>query len=204
MLSLPFRCPRDLPLAVAGARAALQTHGVVALPTETLYGLAVSPEDERAVESLYALKGRTREKSLPVAVACLDQLDAIALLPAVWRPRLAAVWPAPLAVVLHARHQTAAFAETVAVRIPAHELLRSLLARLGPLTVTSANRSGQTPARSAAEVSEWLGHGVALVLDGGDAPGGAPSTLLDLTAVTPTIIRSGAWQMPPGWAQDGD
>jgi L-threonylcarbamoyladenylate synthase len=198
MVTLPFRAPRDVPGAVAATRVVLAEHLVVALPTETFYGLAVRPHDAAAVAALYELKGRGADKALPVAVASIAQLDELVLLGEPWRSRLAAAWPAPLTVVLPSRHPAAAWGDTVAVRVPAHDLLRRLLARVGPLTVTSANPAGAPPAATAGAVAV-LSHGLGLLLDGGATPGGAASTLVDLTVTPPTVLRSGAWQPPPEW-----
>jgi L-threonylcarbamoyladenylate synthase len=201
MFRLTFAAPRDLPLAVAAVRAALAGHGVVALPTETFYGLAVSPDDAAAVDRLLALKGRAAEKALPVAAASLDEVEALGVLAEPWRSRLRAAWPAPLSVVLPARRRLAACGETVAVRVPDHELLRRLLARVGPLTVTSANRAGEPPAATPEEVTQALGTGLAVLLDGGPCPGGRPSTLLDLSSAVPTVLRDGAWAVPRDWLE---
>jgi L-threonylcarbamoyladenylate synthase len=199
MLEAPFFAPEDLPAAVVAVRAALAEHGVVALPTETFYGLAADPEDPVAVGGVYALKGRPGEKALPVVGASLAQLAALASFPGPWVGRLEAAWPAPLTVVVPARRPTAAGGDTLAVRVPAHPLLRGLLAAVGPLTATSANRSGEPPATSPRAVATALGDGLALLLDGGETPGGAPTTLLDLTAVAPRLLRPGRWTAPPEW-----
>ncbi len=199
MLTLAFNTPRDLPLAVSATRSALATHGVVGLPTETFYGLAVDPHDAVAVARLHELKGRPHDKALPLAVSSLEQADALAVLDEPWRSRLKAVWPAPVTVVVPARRELAAFGATVALRIPAQGMLCSLLARVGPLTVTSANPSGGPPTTLPDDVARGLGHGLALLLDGGATPGGAPSTLLDLTVSPPLVLRPGAWQVPREW-----
>jgi L-threonylcarbamoyladenylate synthase len=199
MLRLSFTAPSDLPGAVAAARVALDARAVIALPTETLYGLAVRPEDGVAVEAVFRLKGRGVEKALPVAVSSLEQADTLAELAEPWRSRLSAVWPAPLTVVLRRRGRDGVNAGTVAVRVPAHGLLRRLLARVGPLTVTSANRTGEPPAATAEEVAAALGPELGLLLDGGRTPGGQPSTLLDLTVEPPAVLRCGVWPVPPAW-----
>lgn len=203
MLRQPFVGPHDLPGALQAARAALKSHGVVALPTETFYGLAVTPDDPEAVDRVHALKGRPPEKALPVVGASLAQLERLVVVPEVWRGRLEAVWPAPITVVLRTAGTVAGGAETLAVRVPAHRLLRALLKSVGPLTATSANRSGGPPLASVEEVSRLLGGGLALLLDGGDAPGGLPSTVVDLAHGVPRMVRQGAWQPPPEWGVEG-
>ena len=203
MLRLPFADERDLAGALQAVRNAHREHGVVAVPTETFYGLAVPPDDAVAVERVFALKGRPEEKALPVVGASIAQLEPLVVVPEGWRGRLEAAWPAPLTVVLPAATTLAGGGKTVAVRVPAHPLLRALLASVGPLTATSANRSGGPPLARAAEVARLLRHGLALLLDGGDAPGGLSSTVVDLTRGVPRIVRQGGWQPPPEWGVKG-
>ena len=196
---LPFRRPADLPAAVAAVAEAALRHAVVAIPTETFYGLAVVPHDAVAVARLFAAKGRPAEKALPVVAANLEQVDSLVVLPRRLAERLAKVWPAPLTVVLPRRAAVAWQAETLAVRIPAHPLLRLLLARLGPLTATSANPSGTPPPTLPEQVERTLGEGVELLLDGGVTPGGAPSTLVDFSVSPPILLRQGKFQVPVEW-----
>jgi L-threonylcarbamoyladenylate synthase len=199
--SLPFSYPSHLPAATAAVREALSRHGVVALPTETFYGLAVDPADVDAVARVFAIKGRDATRALLVVVADLEQAAEVAALDGVRRAALAAVWPAPLTVVLPLRRALAAAGgKTIAVRVPAHALLRALLARVGPLTATSANRSGAPPAATAGEVATTLGADLDLVLDGGPTPGGAPSTLVDWAGDRLRVLRAGAFPLPPSWA----
>lgn len=191
---LPFHSPPDLAAAVAAVREVTAAHQVVALPTETFYGLAVPPADQEALARLYRLKQRPAEKLAPVVAANLAQVEALVYLDALWRERLARVWPAPLTVVLPARE-----GGTLAVRVPAHELLRVLLAQVGPRTATSANRSGAPPAATAEEVQAALGDELELLLDGGATPGGAPSSIVDATLTPPRLLRSGAFPVPAEW-----
>lgn len=199
MTRLPFRSDSHLAAAVMACRTAFDRHGVVAIPTETFYGLAVRPDDAAAVEALYALKGRPAEKALPLVVADFAQAEELAVFPPVWAMRLAEVWPAPLSVVAPVRRPLAACRATAAVRVPAHRLLRALLRELGPLTATSANPSGGSAPCSPEEVEEGLGSLLALLLDGGPTPGGAPSTLLDLGIEPPKLLRRGAFELPAEW-----
>lgn len=200
MLRLSFDSPRDLPASVAAVRAVQMTHGIVALPTETSYGLAVDPRDREAVGRVFALKGRDTEKALLVVAGSLAQLDGLVCWPGPWRSRLEAIWPAPVTVILPVRDDLAAAgAATLAVRLPAHALLRSLLLRVGPLTATSANRSGESPLTTARAVTTELGEDLALLLDGGPTPGGAASTLLDVSGARPRLLRPGPWPVPENW-----
>jgi len=198
MNRLPFTHPSHLAAAVDAVRRAAQRHGVVALPTETFYGLAVPPADHLAVTRIFLLKHRPGERALPVVAASPAQLAELVVVPEPWRSKLEAVWPAPLTVVLPAR-RTGGKGTTLAVRVPDHDLLRALLAEVGPRTATSANRSGEAPLASADAVAEALGGGLELLLDGGDTPGGRPSTLVDLTSDVPRLLRRGAWEPPREW-----
>ena len=196
MRLLPFTDAAHVAAAVEAVRGVARAHGVTALPTETFYGLAAPPGDLAAVERIVAVKGRLAEKRFPVVGATLEQLDRLVRLEGPWRGRLAAVWPAPLTVVLPAVSEGGG---TIAVRVPAHPLLRALLAAVGPLTATSANRSG-APARSApGEVERELGADLDLLLDGGATAGGLPSTLVDLTSRPPRLLRAGAFRVPREW-----
>jgi len=200
MKRLPFTAESHLAGAADGVRAALAGGGIVALPTETFYGLAVRPDDETAVRRVYALKGRPADRALLVVAASTAQLAPWVRIASQWRARLEAVWPAPVTVVLaSAGAAAAAGATTLAVRVPAYPLLRELLAEVGPLTATSANASGAPACTRPDDVARALGHGLALLLDGGETPGGAATTLLDLTAEPPRVLRSGAWRPPESW-----
>ena len=198
MRRLPFADGRDLPAALEATLNVRQGHGVVALPTETFYGLAVPPDDPVAVARVFTLKGRPAKKALPIVGASLTQLDALVVFPEAWRGRLQAAWPAPLTVVLPARTGLVG-GGNVGVRVPAHPLLRALLASVGPLTATSANRSGGPPLSRPQDVARLLGDGLALLLDGGEAPGGLPSTVVDLSGAVPRLLRQGVWQVPSEW-----
>jgi L-threonylcarbamoyladenylate synthase len=198
MPRLAFRSPADLPAAVAAARDVLAGHGLIATPTETFYGLSVDPADGQAVARLFALKGRDADRRLLVIGANLEQLGELVEIAPEIRRWLDAVWPAPLSVVLLARRPLAAAGATLAVRVPGHGLLRALLEHTGPLTSSSANRSGAPPATSADGVDEAFGERLDLLLDGGATPGGLPSTLIDACGNELRVLRAGAWPTPPG------
>ncbi|MGD1148619.1 MAG: L-threonylcarbamoyladenylate synthase [Thermoanaerobaculaceae bacterium] len=201
MLRLPFTLKEHLAAAAGAVRSAVAGHGVTAIPTETFYGLAVDPRDNEAVGRVFDLKGRPVEKALLVVGASLAQLERLVVVPPDWRSRLEAAWPAPVTVVLPACSRLAAggAGRTLAVRVPSNDLLRALLEVVGPLTATSANRSGGAPLVSADDVADLLGHGLAVLLDGGDTPGGAPSSLLDLAVDPPRLVRAGPWEPPTAW-----
>lgn len=198
MRVLPFTEPHHLPAAVAAVREVLAKSGVVALPTETFYGLAVNPRDPKAVARVYSIKGREASKALLVVVATLQQAEGLAIISEPWRQRLQEVWPAPLTVVFPARHFLPGSGGTVAVRVPACGLLRALLQEVGPLTATSANLSAQPPVQKPEQFGP-LADLVDLLLDGGATPGGLPSTLVDATVMPPRVLRLGCFAVPPSW-----
>ncbi len=179
------------------AAEVLSAGGVLAIPTESSYGLGVDPRDPRGVEAIYRLKGRERGKALPVVAADVAQLLALGVDPAsaalAWAaPR----WPAALTVVLPlaAPIPASAGAPTVAARIPAHEGLRRLLGELGhALTATSANPSGEPPLTRPNEVRAWLAASGEefFVIDDGPTAGGPPSTLVELRDGEVVILRKG-------------
>lgn len=186
--------------------AALERGAVVAIPTESSYGLAVDPLDRAAVAKIFRWKGRRATEALPVVGATAAAFLGLGVEPQDPALRWAdGFWPAPLSVLVAVARPIAASAgrRTIAVRVPAHEQLRGLLAALGrPLTATSANPSGAEPYLDAGEVAAWLrslrglaGPGTngddALVVDGGRLPGGPPSTLVELVAGRPRILRPG-------------
>ncbi len=196
ILRLPFELPTNLPAATAAVREAMAVHLPIAVPTETFYGLAVDPTDLVASERIYALKGRPRDKALPVVGADLGQLESLVEIAEAHRDWLAATWPAPLTVVLPARPGLPGNPPTLAVRVPAHDLLRALLWRVGPLTATSANLSGGRPSSDPAAVIATFSSALALLLDGGLTAGGAPTTLLDCSGRRPRLLRRGLWTPP--------
>ena len=170
--------------------------GVLGLPTESYYGLGVNPFDPRAVDALLQIKGRPDGKPILVVIATRAQLS---LLTESVSPTATALmdafWPGPLTIVFPARPSlpTTITGETgrVGVRLTSCEPLRAILQETGPLTGTSANRSGASPSTTAAEVLAALGSDIDLVIDAGTTPGGPPSTVIDVQENV-RIIREGA------------
>lgn len=177
----------------------LRRGGVLAIPTESSYGLAADPRDRRGVEAIYRLKERERGRPLPVVAGSLEQLAALGV--AVDEPlfrRLAAAWPAPLSLVVPAARDlpAAAGGETLAVRLPGHRRLLRLLGELGlALTATSANRSGAPPVTDPDDLEQLLAGRDALIVDGGVLGGGPPSTLVALGSGGLTVLRRGRYSM---------
>jgi L-threonylcarbamoyladenylate synthase len=188
----------DLPQEIPRAIEVLRRGGVVVFPTDTVYGLGAHIFLPRAVEKVFELKGRSRHQPLPVLVGSLDQLAGLApSLP----PRAVALaerfWPGALTLVLVALETVpelvTAKSGKVAVRVPHHPVPLALIEGLGaPITGTSANLSGQPPARTAEEVKGQMRERVDLVLEGGPPPGGRESTVVDLTGKAPLVLRVGA------------
>jgi len=183
---------------VARAAELLRSGRLVAYPTETFYGLGADPRNTAAVERVFEAKGRPDRMALPLIAA--DEaavLLCVRELPDSARRLAAAFWPGPLTLVLTASPdlppRLLGGGHTVGVRISPHPIA-SALARAsgGPIVATSANRSGLPAPSSALEVDEALGEGVSLILDGGLTTGGVASTVLDLTADPPRVVRSGA------------
>ncbi len=191
--TLPAAEPSSLLRAVEMLRAG----GLVAFPTDTVYGLGARAWSAEAVAQLYVAKGRAESKAIPILLASADALvDVVASIPPVARALAARFWPGPLTLVLprHARvpDVVTGGGPTVAVRVPDHPIALRLIAVLGePLAATSANRSGAPSPVTAEEVAAQLGGRIPLIVDGGTCPGGLASTVLDLTTSPPTILRRG-------------
>lgn len=177
---------------------ALAAGEVVAYPTDTLYGLAVDPRRSDAARRLFALKRRPAGQAVPLIAADADQLDRITRRVTPLAGRLAARWwPGPLSIVLDASPALdpalVTAAGSVAVRVPANRLARRLAAAFAhPITATSANRSGEIPAADADAAASGVGAGLAVLVDGGPAPGGLPSTIVDARGAAPALVREGA------------
>jgi L-threonylcarbamoyladenylate synthase len=192
---------REEPAELARAVEVLRSGGLVAYPTETFYGLGCDPHREDAVARLVSVKGRPPDKPLPLVVGRRAHLPSVAArLDAPFAELVDRFWPGPLTLILPAAEGLAApvtaSTGTVAVRWTSSVVARRLLLAFGgALVATSANRSGGEPARTAADVVDSLGADVDLVLDGGTAPGGRPSTLIDLTCRPPLVLREGAVPM---------
>jgi L-threonylcarbamoyladenylate synthase len=176
--------------------AVLRRGGVLGIPTESSYGLGVDPTDGRGVEAVFRAKGRAQDQALPVVLADLDQAWALGVDRAA--PGLAAIavlWPAALSIVVPLERPIAASAgeDTLAIRVPGHARLRELLRRIGPLTATSANRSGEPPLLDPRATAAMLAEVpvASRVVDDGTLTGGAPSTLVRWEGGGFRVLRSG-------------
>lgn len=186
------------PATMAEAAATLRGGGLVAFPTETFYGLGAAGLDARAVARLLAAKGRPEDKPILLLVDSVAMAERVAaeVGPAA-RALMARHWPGALTLVLRARpevpREVTAGTGTVGVRLSPHPVAVGLVRALGaPVTAPSANRSGEPPPVTAAAVLAGLAGRIDLVLDGGAAPGGPPSTVLDVTVDPPRVLRQGA------------
>ena len=180
------------------ARQVLKRNGVIAVPTETFYGLAVNPFLEAALDRLFALKGRAPDNPVLVLVAGPEMLPRVAWeVPEVANRLMARFWPGPLTIIFPSQPQLprrlTGGTGTIGVRQPRQSLTRRLIAALGfPITGTSANRSGRPPLARAAEVAREFGDGVDLILEAGPCPGGLPSSIVDISTSPPRLVRAGA------------
>lgn len=181
----------DREAGLAAAAAALRSGQLAVVPTDTVYGLAADAFRPSAVAALLELKGRGRDMPVPVLVGSWQTLDGLTTsVPDAARGLVEAFWPGPLTIVLHAAPSLAwdlgDSRGTVAVRMPLHPVALDLLARTGPLAVSSANRTGAPPATDAGTAQAQLGTGVAVYLDAGPSGDPVPSSIVDLTG-----LRSG-------------
>lgn len=176
----------------------LRDGGVVAIPTDTLYGLAACAFDETAVAKVFELKGRPAGMALPLLLADAADAHRCAVdLPPIFERLAARFWPGALTLIARKSdavpYAVTAGMDTVGLRVPDHPLARSVARLLGaPITGTSANRSGMPGLTTAQAVRDEFGDAIGFVLDGGAAPGGVASTVLDLSGDTPRILRQGA------------
>lgn len=185
--------------AIDQAAAILRAGGLVAFPTETVYGLGADATNDRAVAAIFEAKGRPRFNPLIVHLPDAASLDGIAEVDGRARDVAARFWPGPLSLVLPRAKACpvsllcSAGLDSLAVRVPAHPVATQLLLRVGrPLAAPSANRSGRVSPTHASHAAGSLGAAVALILDGGPCPIGLESTVLDLSGNEPILLRPGA------------
>ena len=185
----------DHPIALQHAVDVLQNGGLVAFPTDTVYGLAALPTKTEFIERLYTVKGRESTRAIGILISSSEQLKETSVAPNKTAQILAKTfWPGPLTLVVP-RHpdlpEILSPLPTIGVRVPDHELALQLLHMTGSLGVTSANISGQDNTTTAEEVLMQLDGRIHLLIDGGITPGSVPSTVVDCTTLEPVILRSG-------------
>jgi L-threonylcarbamoyladenylate synthase len=198
-MSPVFDCTTDTGRSEAVAKAAegVRAGKLVVLPTDTLYGVGADAFSPEAVRSLLEAKGRGRDVPPPVLVPDSRTVDGLATdVPAYARALMEEFWPGPLTVVLRAQPSLAwdlgDTGGTVALRMPDHQVALELLAEVGPMAVSSANRHGHPSSRTVVEAASQLGPSVEFYLDGGPVAGGLASTIVDCTREEPVVLRLGA------------
>lgn len=194
----------DGPAARAEAARVLAAGGLVAVPTDTVYGIAVALATPGGIERLFAAKSRPPDRAIALLLADVEQAAEIGNMTAAAAALASAFWPGGLTLVVPRRTDRPLPAAltggvlapgaigTVGLRVPAHESPRALARAVGPLPTTSANRSGEPEARDADEIERLLGDALDLVLDGGPSSGGPASTVVDCTRPAPRVRREGA------------
>ena len=190
-LVLPINDPKALLLS----QEYVQAGKLIVFPTDTLYGLACNPTNPAALRDIYAAKGRSTLKALPVLIGALEQLtQLVENIPPQARRLMERFWPGALTLVLpkqaHLPSELTPYTG-LAVRMPNHPFALELLQALGPLAVTSANLSDQTNPQTAQEVFAQLAGRVDLILDGGKLKIGQASTIVDCTGAEPVLLRAG-------------
>ena len=187
--------------AVAEAVNILKAGGIIAYPTESYYALGAMALNENAVKKIFDLKNRPYGKPLPLIVDDVQTLLAAAKeIPDQAKDLMEKFWPGPLTMIFEARKEVPLLitgeSRKVAVRIPGESIaLQIVKAIKTPVTATSANLSSQPPAINAEAVLSYFGDNIDLILDGGQAPGGKPSTILDITVTPPRILRKGSIEL---------
>lgn len=187
----------DDPAGWATAIETLRAGGVVALPTDTVYGICVALDTPRGVERLFEIKRRPPDKGIMLLLESADQAPGIGTMTPAATALAAACWPGGLTVVVPQRPDVplpsalTAGTSTIGLRVPDHAAPRALAGGVGPLPTTSANISGIPEARDAAEIRDQLGDVLDLIVDGGPAHGGPASTVVDCTGSLPRVIRVG-------------
>jgi L-threonylcarbamoyladenylate synthase len=181
--------------AIKQALHILKNGGLVAFPTDTVYGVGSLVFDSKAVESIYIAKDRPIEKAIPVLIADATDMEKVGLnIPEIAYQLAARFWPGPVTCIIPKQPtlpEAVSATATVGVRVPDHEVARTLLRAAGPMAVTSANISGQPSPSTAEEVFAQLGNRIDLIIDGGQTPGGVPSTVVDCTSDEIKILREG-------------
>ena len=194
----PMSTSSALHIAINEAVAALRGEGVVAFPTDTLYGLGADTFCVEAVSRVFEIKGRREDMALPLLIGSLKQLESVAAdVPSVAWDLVQRFWPGALTLILRKSavvpNTVTGGRDTVALRMPNHHVPLALARQLGrPITGTSANISGGPDPITAEDVRRSLGRRIGYIVDGGPATGGVPSTIVELTGAIPILIRPGA------------
>lgn len=191
------RLPAERDQGIAAAVAAVRRGELIVMPTDTLYGLGCDAFKKHAVAALLRAKGRGRDMPVPVLVGSRKTLDGLAYrMPQQGRALADAFWPGALSIIIrHARTLDWDIGDTggtVAVRMPLHPVALEVLREIGPMAVSSSNKTGQPPATTVAQAQDQLGYSARIYLDGGPSPAAVPSTIVDLSGDEPRLLRAGA------------
>ncbi len=181
--------------AISRALEVLRLGGVVAFPTDTVYGIGALAFNDKAVRSIYTAKDRPLEKAIPILIGDMDDLDQVAMdIPRTAHLLALRFWPGPLTILVPKKPdlpEAVSSTSTIGVRVPDHHIARALLRAAGPMAATSANLSGRASPTTLEEVFAQLGERIELIIDGGKTPGGMPSTLVDCTGDEIRVLREG-------------
>ncbi len=185
----------DHPEVFDRAISILSSGGLIALPTDTVYGIAVDPWNGEALSRLFKVKSRSELKSIPVLLRGEAAINEVAVdVPERVRTIVEKFWPGPLTIVVKRKSalpSEISATDTIGVRAPDHEFALNLLKMGGPIAATSANSSGQPAATTAQQVVSTLSGSIDLIVDGGESAGGVSSTVIDFTANAPELLREG-------------
>ncbi|MEN6320768.1 MAG: L-threonylcarbamoyladenylate synthase [Syntrophaceae bacterium] len=180
----------------------LEEGGVVAYPTETFYGLGADGSNDKAIERIFYIKGRDSRNPLSVIIGDMSYLrNFVQEIPECAVRLMEVFWPGALTLVFRASQNVSplltAGSGKIGIRVSSHRIATALVKALHrPVTATSANLSGARECTSAHDVTECIGHQIDAVIDGGPTPGGAGSTIIDITTTPPVILREGAISFP--------
>jgi L-threonylcarbamoyladenylate synthase len=185
----------DNPEAITNAVNMLLNNGVIAFPTDTVYGIACLAFDSKAIEKILSIKGRDSNKALPILIGNLEQLDLIALpINENAKKLVREFWPGALTIIVKRKPtlpENLSPYPTVGIRMPKHHWLIKFIEKVGPLATSSANLSGQIEAHNAMEVADALNEKIDLIIDGGQSPLALPSTVIDCSGPEIKILREG-------------
>ena len=183
-------------LRIKKAVSALRTGGVIAIPTDTVYGLGADAFNADAIQKLYTIKGRPEEKPIPLVLGAVKDVETVAQnIPGYFYHLTKKFWPGGLTIIVESKNlltQLTAGGNTVGLRIPNHELLLNILNEFGgPMAITSANLSSEPASTSPQEFGSVLTNKLDYIVDDGRTPGPIPSTVYDISISPPVIHREG-------------
>lgn len=188
--------PADSPESIESALHLLNEGEIIAFPTDTVYGLGANAFHAPGIIKLFEAKGRDANKAIAVLIGNIDQLDLLTdHLTATARKLIEKLWPGGLTIVVHKLNdlpELLSAGNSIGIRMPDHPVALELCQRFGPIATTSANLSGGNNPHTAKDVHNQLSNRVPLILDGGECPGGVPSTVVDCTTDEVRILRQGA------------